>query len=440
MPIERLEARQNGETEPERLALMGGRPVRTRQWPKWPRASAATQRNVLDVLHSTKWTLSGQSEHADSYERRFGRAFAEYCGVAHAVPCGSGSAALTIALQALSVGPGDEVVLPGLAWVACAASVCNLGATPVLADIDPQTLCMTTDTARAVMSDRTRAIMALHLYSSRAPMTSLEQLARECGVPLIEDASHAHGALIDGKRAGAFGTISVFSMQQSKLLTAGEGGVCLTSDPDLYSRMQQYRADGRIYADEAQGRSNTAEPYSFREIVPRGDVLGRNLCLSEFHAAILLDRLTGLDKENAHRRKNYSLLSSRVSALPGVSLVADSLGEGGTHYRVCIRVEPSVLEGLDIADVARALQAELRLPVETIDPPLNSNPLFPPCAWPGRAGSAAPLPAADWALRHCLTLPHWCLLGDARDAQDIVDALDKALFRLGGSLAARGKK
>ena len=435
MPIERLEARPSGEKEPEELAILGGRPIRTRNWPKWPRASATTQRNLLDVLHSTKWTLSGQSEQANSYERRFATAFAEYCGVSYAVPCGSGSAALTIALQALSIGPGDEVVLPGLAWIACASSVRNLGAIPVPADVDSDSLCMTADTARTVMSKRTRAIMAVHLYSARSPMDDLGKLALEYNIPLIEDASHSHGAIINGKRVGTFGTIGLFSMQQSKLLTAGEGGICLTNNRELYLRMQQFRADGRIYANESQREERKEEPYSFHEIIPRGDVLGRNFCLSEFHAAILLDRLENLDNENAHRRVNFDHLSSHISSMYGLSLVTDEDGGQRTHYRVCIRLKPDVLGDLDIEEVARALQAELRLPIEKIDLPLDINPLFPSSAWlqPPQIidkNEGTSLPVAKWALQHCLTLPHWCLLGDSRDTQDIADALVKVLFRL----------
>ncbi len=441
MPIQRLEVRPSVGGGAEDLALLGGRPVRTRQWPKWPRASASTQRNLLDVLHSTKWTLSGQSEQGDSYERRFARAFSTYCGVAHAVPCGSGSAGLTIALQALEIGPGDEVVLPGLAWVACAAAIRNLGATPVPADVDPASLCMTAETARAVVSTKTRAILAVHLYSARAPMPALALLAREVRVPLIEDASHAHGAVIAGARAGTWGTIGVFSMQQSKLLTAGEGGLAVTDDRHLYERMQQFRADGRVYArrpDTHRGIPATGplnDPYAFRELVPRGDVLGRNLCLSEFHAAILLDRLDGLDRENAHRRVILAHLSGSLSALPGLTLVGDDMGDQATHYRVCIRLDPDLMGDLTIGTVVRVLQAELRLPVEGIDPPLDINPLFPASAWqPASLGGcrtgASDLPVAAEAMRHCLTLPHWCLLGDARDAEDIVEALDKVLYRL----------
>lgn len=414
----------------ERLAILDGAPTRFRQWPKWPRADATTQRNLLDVLHSTKWTISGQSDRMLSYERRFAEAFAAYCGMEFCVPCGSGTAALTIALQALGIGPGDEVIVPGLTWVACASAVCHVGAVPMLADVDPSSLCLSPASVESLLSPRTAAIMMVHLYSSLAPVSRIQALAEKAGVPVLEDASQAHGALVHGRRAGAFGRVSAFSMQQSKLLTAGEGGACLTNDAETYRRMQQFRADGRGLAG-ADGH----DPY--REIVPYGEVLGRNLCLSEFHAAILLDALERLDAENAHRHRNFVALTELLNRVPGVSVVTGGDAEAPTHYRVCLRLDEQLLGGLPISVVARALTEELSLPVETIDAPLNANPLYQPLRSPhiGRlAGAAAlydpsrfELPVAAEAARCCITLPHWSLLGDRSDLEDVVHALVKVL-------------
>ena len=416
------------------LALAGGSPVRNRKWPKWPRADATTQRSLLDVLHSTKWTLSGQSDRSLSYERRFGTAFAAYCGAAFGVPCGSGTAALTMALQALDIGPGDEVILPGLTWVACASAVCNVGAIPILADVDAETLCLSPGSVRACVTERSRAIMLVHLYSSLAPAPAIGRIAAELGVPMIEDASQAHGARLNGRRAGSLGTIGAFSMQQSKLLAAGEGGICLTDDPALYRRLQQLRADGRIYADEWGSRR---EDRPFQEIVPCGETLGRNSCMSEFHAAILLDRLELLDIENGHRRRNFEQLRELMSTRPGIELVTGGHANSSTHYRVCLRLSDDILDRLDIGLIARALAAELALAVEPINSPLNDNPLYQPLRSPlvsRLAGSSADydpkrfdLPVARDAAKRCLTLPHWSLMGDRSDLEDVAEAIDKVL-------------
>ena len=423
-----LEARIDSPQQREKLALLDGTPIRYREWPKWPRADSTTQRNVLDVLHSTKWTLSGQSDRFLSYEQRFARAFAEYCGRQYCVPCGNGTAAITIGLQSLGVGPGDEVIVPGLTWVACASAVCHLGAIPILADIDPSTLCISAASVQELITPRTAAVMMVHLYSSLAPVTDIIRLVTKLGIAVIEDASQAHGAKINGHRTGSFGDVSAFSMQQSKLLTSGEGGACLTNDHIAYRQMQQFRADGRGLAG-----TDGYDPY--REIVPYGEVLGRNLCLSEFHAAILLDALERLDIENSHRHRNFVQLRELLSDVPEASLVVSEAAEVPTHYKVCLQFKADFLEDLEIGLVARALAEELSLPVEPIDAPLNANPLYCPLRSPqiGRLTNAAELydpqrfflPNATAAARCCVALPHWCLLGDSSDLHDIVSAIVK---------------
>lgn len=419
------------------MAALGGEAIRHREWPKWPRADARTQRSLLDVLHSTRWTVSGHSSHRASYERRFAQAFADFCGVPFGVSCASGTAGLTIAFQALGIGPGDEVIVPGLTWVACASAVCNLGAVPVLADVDPGSLTMTRETARAVAGPRTKAILAVHLYSSLAPMPELLALGRELAVPVVEDASQAHGALVDGVRAGAAGTIGVFSMQQSKLLTAGEGGACVTDDASLYRRLVQLRADSRVYSDEA---NTTDEAGLGRELEPCGEVFGRNLCMSEFHAAILLERLPLLDQENAHRHRNFTRLAARLGHIDGITLPMGTSSAFPTHYRVCVRFRPEVLAGVAIGTIARCLAAELNLPIEATDTPLNRSRLYQPMLSPlvSRQPAASSiydpgrfaLPQATVAAACSLTLPHWCLLGDDSDIDDMVAAFEKVLRHL----------
>jgi dTDP-4-amino-4,6-dideoxygalactose transaminase len=416
-----------------RLAILGGSPIRLRQWPKWPRADASTQRNLLDVLHSSKWSLSGQSSRTMSYERRFAKSFADFCGTKYGVPCGSGTAALTIALQALGIGPGDEVIIPGLTWVACASAVCNVGATPVLVDVDEITLCLSAKRVKEAITSQTRAVMVVHLYSSMAPVKEICALANSLAIPVIEDSSQAHGGYLQGGRTGSHGTIGVFSMQQSKLLTSGEGGACITDDPLLYSRLQQLRADGRVYSDELQNYKQDA----YTEIAARGEILGRNLCLSEFQAAILLDRLQLLDVENEHRHRQYELLVSALAQFPGISFVSGSFADKPTHYRICLKVSDDFRGGLSIPQIASALSAELSLPVESIDSPLNSNVLYQPmrsqivARWGGSSEDFDPrrfdLTECQRAFESCLTLPQWCLLGDESDIADISAAIKKVL-------------
>jgi dTDP-4-amino-4,6-dideoxygalactose transaminase len=382
---------------------------------------------LVDALHSGRWTVSGAFTGREPYERRFAAAYARYHGIPHCVPTCHGSSALLVALEAIGVDAGSEVLVPGLTWVACASAVAGIGAVPVLVDVDEDTLCMSLDAAKAAMSQRTAAIMLVHLFSSAADLDGFMALSERHRLPLIEDCSQAHGARWRGRCVGSFGRAGAFSFQQTKLLTCGEGGAVITSDPGLSDRMEQLRADGRRYV--AQARTGHLD---LEEV---GAVQGRNYCLSEFHAALLLDGLDRLDEENEVRRSNVRRLEQLLLGCEGVRLqgAPDQL-DGRTFYHLCLRIDLDAFGGVDIDQVAAALSAELVLgAVEPVDHPLNRNILYNPLRSPRTPKNARnlfdpsrfDLPTAAQARRTCLTIPHRALLGDPSDMQDIADALDK---------------
>jgi dTDP-4-amino-4,6-dideoxygalactose transaminase len=412
-----------------KLAICGGKPVRERPWPKWPRFDENTERNILNALRSDRWAISGVYNGLKSFERRFSEAFATFNGIKYCVPVANGSSALTVALEALGVGNGDEVLVPGLTWVACASSVASIGAIPVLVDIDPKTLCISLKAARDAITPRTKLIMLVHLYCTVADMDGFLVLSEETDIPILEDCSQSHGAIWAGQRVGTFGTIGTFSMQQTKVLTSGEGGAAITDDPELFNLMQQLRADGRRYTE-----SNP--PLGHMELEGIGDIQGRNMCLSEFQAAILLDRLTHLDYENKKRAANAAVLSKRLAELgdikplycyPQVDLV--------THYQYCVRLDRTQFSGASIEAISRALTAEMGLLVEPVDMPLNKNTLYNPLLSPRLSRNPAlrqridptcfALPEAERARDNCLRFPHQILLGSEEDFQDIADAFRK---------------
>lgn len=412
------------------LALMGGQSVHEKEWPAWPRAGMLAQRAVLDVLHSQRWTITARTLRAQCYERQFGEEFTRYIGRSYGVPCSSGSAALTIALQACGIGPGDEVIVPGLTWVACASAVTHLGAIPIFVDIDPSSLCIAPLAVAAAVGPATKAIMAVHMYSSRVDIESLMAICNQHGLVLIEDASQSHGAMLGSRRTGSFGLISVFSFQQTKLLTSGEGGIALTDDVEIYVRLQKLRADGRIYEKN--------EPDAgFHDLVDQGGLLGRNLCLTEFQAAILLEGLQRLDRENAHRMEMAMQLASKLAALGDIQLVCDGLSQpdGATFYKVVLRFSREEELSIGTETLARALTSELNLPVEPLDMPLDRHPLYSPLCSPlvtRSVDGSEPwnprrfrLPSALDAWNSCVAMPHQCLLGGIRDVEAIVIALEK---------------
>lgn len=422
----------------ERLAVAGGEPVWTGGWPRWPRADRRTLEWVDEVLQSGRWAISGLHAGNRSFERRFGEAYARYHGVPYCVPTASGSASLSIALEALGVGRGDEVLVPGMTWVACASSVAALGALPVLVDIDPSTLCMSVDAARAALTERTQAIMLVHLFCACCDLDAFLELSRDTGVPILEDCAQAHGASWRGRKVGTHGAVGTFSMQHSKVLTAGEGGAVITSDPEIFGLLQELRADGRRYV--------TTEPRKgFMELEEVGTIQGRNRCLSEVQAAILLDRLDHLDAENRLRERNGERLGQILETRGLAKLLArQPQVDARTFYHFCCWLDAGAFANHSADVVAKALTAELGVLVEPIDDPLNRNRLYQPLrsprtgqdeVWRGRLDpSRFRLPVAEAARRECITLPHSVLLGDEAMIETIAAAFEK-VSRLTDELA-----
>jgi L-glutamine:scyllo-inosose aminotransferase/L-glutamine:2-deoxy-scyllo-inosose/3-amino-2,3-dideoxy-scyllo-inosose aminotransferase len=419
----------------ERLAVAGGEPVWTGGWPAWPRADQRTEELVKEALHSNRWAISGVHAGVAPFERRFADAYARYHDVPYCVPTSSGSASLSIALEALGVARGDEVLVPGVTWVACASSVAALGAVPILVDVDPSDLCMSVDAARAAMTPRTRAIMLVHLFCACCDLDAFLRLSAETGVPLLEDCAQAHGASWNGRKVGTHGAVGTFSMQHSKVLTAGEGGAVITSDPELYDLLQQLRADGRRYVEGAP------KP-GLMELEEVGGIQGRNRCLSEIQAAILLDRLNHLDAENRLRERNGERLGERLEAAGLATLLARRPQvDARTFYHFCCRLHRDAFSGHGADAVSRALTAELGLLVEPIDDPLNRNVLYNPLRSPRTGDDPAwrrrldptrfALPNAEAARGECITLPHCVLLGDESTVETLAAAFEKVARRSG---------
>lgn len=186
---------------------------------------------------------------AGAYARRFEEAFASYVGRSFAISLPSCTSGLHLVLAALGVGAGDEVIVPESTWIASSAPIAYVGATPVFADVNPETWCLSTTSVEEAITDRTRAILAVDLYGGMPDYASLLQCADAHGVPLIEDAAEAIGSTYKGKPAGGFGIAAAFSFHGSKTVTTGEGGMVVTDDERLFQRMLRLRDHGRRPGD-----------------------------------------------------------------------------------------------------------------------------------------------------------------------------------------------
>ena len=361
--------------------------------------------------------------------------FADFNGARYCTPTTSGTMALTIALLAVGVRYGDEVIVPGLTWVACATAVASIGARPILADIDHETLCVSVDAIAALIGPRTKAVIIVHSICQIAEVEEILAVPRDHGIPVIEDCSQAHGARLNDRRVGTFGTVGVFSFQHSKVLTSGEGGAIITDDPEVYERTEQHRADGRIFSP--------VKKMNHLELEERGDVLGQNYCLSEFQSAVLIDRLGHLDDENALRRANANRLTAELELLPGVTCLKPKEAWEETYYNYVLRLDSDLLKGSALSAFGTALSAELNIQITPIYRPLNSHRLYNPYV-SARVDSADltdntwhptryPLPCAELANNQCLAMPHPPLLADPLDIETIVLATEKVI-RYSGDL------
>lgn len=414
----------------DRLALYGGSPVYNGPWPTWPSATGNTLAHLADVAQSGRWAISGSYTGIESYERRFSQAFAELIGIPHAVPTANGTSALTIALEALRIGHGHEVLVPGLTWVACASAAAALGATPVLVDVDPGTLGMSLAGAEAAINERTTAIMLVHPYCQVVDPEAFRALADRHGLHLIEDGSQAHGAEWRGRKVGTFGSTAAFSLQQVKLLTCGEGGVAVTADRAVYDLMQELRADGRRYSmNKIVGRLDLEEI---------GSIQGRNFCLSEFQSAVALAQIEGFEARQALRQRNAAAIAQMMAEVPGCTVpAAHPAITKRSFYQFLVRLDTEVLGTFDPAKVVAAIGAETGVFCEFIDAPLNGNILYDPLKSPRTPASPEvraaldpkrfPLPVAWAAHRSHVAFGHWALLGTQTHCEVLVDALRKVV-------------
>lgn len=353
---------------PDKLAIDGGPKTRTEPFPRWPFLGPDDVTAVAEVLDSGKLTqLSGRSV-AD-----FERAFAKWHGVDHCVATSSGTTAIHAALIALGVGAGDEVIVPTHTFIASATPVLHQGATPVFADVDERTFCISPDSVHERIRDRTKAIIAVHLNGHPADLDALVEIARPRGIAIIEDAAQAHGATYKGRKAGTIGEAGCFSFWEDKIITTGgEGGAIITGDPALADRMRRIRHHG-------EGPIEGERAYYHLE-------LGYNYRMTSIQAATGLVQLRKLDEYLIARRRNAAHLSERLGEIPQVEppFVADYAVHSYYKYICRLRRE----SGIDIARFVAAVAAE-GLPISRRYPtPLPQQPVFRDA---GLGGAACPV-------------------------------------------------
>lgn len=344
-----------------------------------------------EILRAVEEVLDSQHFILGPVVERFEAACAAYCQVPHALGVSSGTDALLLALMALGVGPGDEVITSAFSFFATAGSVARLGARPVFVDIDPETFLWDLDQVEARIGPRTRVLLPVHLFGQCVDLDRLEGLARRHGLALVEDAAQALGAEWQGRRAGSVGEVGCFSFFPSKNLGgAGDGGLVTTGHPDLADRMARLRNHG-------------ARPKYFHDLV------GGNFRLDALQAAILAVKLPHLDRWTARRQQNAAFYQESLQDLEHEGLLRlPAVRAGGRHIfnQYTIRVP----EGR--RDALRRHLAEREVGTEVYYPcPLHLQRCFADLGY--REGD---LPEAEKASREVLSIPvHPDLAPDQRD-------------------------
>ncbi len=255
---------------------------------------------------------------ANVYHDRFEKAFAEYLGVRHAISLPSCTSAIHLSLLALGAGPGDEVIVPDVTWIASAAPVTYVGATTVFADIDPKTWCLSAESFEACITPRTKAVIPVDLYGNMPDYDAIRAAAKRHNIAIIEDAAEAIGSEYRSAKAGGLGDTGVFSFHGSKALTTGEGGMLVTNRDDIRQRVLQLRDHGRSPGDRMFFNAEVGYKYK----------------MSSLQAALGLAQLERVEELITRKRRIFSWYQKRLGDLAGVTLNHESPGIKNTYWMV----------------------------------------------------------------------------------------------------------
>src|SRR5438093_1283725 len=396
------------------LALLGGRKAKTKPFPHWPMYDEKERRALTEVLESRVWWRTPGTKTLE-----FERAFAAFHGARHGIAVTNGTAALEVVMAALNVGPGDEVIVPDFTFIATASAVLFAGALPVMVDVLPDTYCIDSDLVEAGITQRTKAIIAVHMGGHPADLDRLSKIARDRGIALVEDSSHAHASEWRGERIGTFGSAATFSFQSSKLITAGEGGIILTNDDSIERLARSVHDCGRMPGEWFYSHF----------------IYGSNYRLSEWQGAILQVQLGRLDQQTKRRHHNARLLDRLLGAIPGIT--PQKLDERCTRngqYAYIFHVNKKEFAGLSTERFIEALNAE-GIPHQASYPPLHQLDMFRNGEYRKRLAGAQStedhaflrqkFPHTQRAAWETVWIPQPALFGDEEDMHEIAAAIAK---------------
>ena len=400
------------------LAIHGGEKVCPVTWPSWPQHGPDEERRLLQVLRTGEWWF-GENV------RRFEEEFAAWHGGRHVVTCTNGTTAIEAALRACGVGRDDEVIVPAYTFIATASAVVSVGAVPVFADIDAETLCIDPDDVARRVTPKTRAVIAVHVAGRIANMARVTAIAEKHHLIVLEDAAHAWGSRRAGRAAGTFGACGTFSFQVSKNITCGEGGAIVTDDDSIAELCRSSVNCGRTPDGAWYDHAN----------------LGSNQRLTEFQAAVLLAQLARADEQLARRDRNALVLDERLKEIDGLRVTpSDQTMDRRSRHFYTFRLDTDAV-GASRDAIVEAIQAE-GVPVSPgWYRPLHDNAVFGnassgayhpvtnPLAGRGLDYARVNVPVCAQVCADIVWIPQHVLLAEEREIALVADAIEKVVRR-----------
>lgn len=384
-------------------AILSGHPALSEPLPPWPPQDKNYLASLENVLISGQWWSMGGHE-----VKRFEKRFAEIHQAQSAIACTNGTHALELALRALNIGPGDEVIVPSMTFVATSMAVMLVGATPIAVDVDPDHWCMDPEAILPALSPNTKALIPVHFAGHICDMEAILAIAQAHNLAVIEDAAHAHAAIRGDKYAGSFGDMAAFSFQNFKLMTAGEGGILLSNDPDLTTRAQLIANCGRPAGDNR-----------YQHILP-----GSNMRLSEFQGAVLNIQCDHLQERADRRDRNGRLLMTLLGNIPGVQVQKCHPDiDRHSYYMMVFTCDPQAFGGLSRDKIVTALNAEM-VPAFRLYPRIQDTAHFRESRV-NTSSVAQKCPISKQLAENGIWLHHRILLADERLVHQVGEALLK---------------
>ncbi len=392
----------------EKLKKDGGTPYRVKDFPKWPVYDEREVNLLREVLESGNWwRITG------SKVLEFEKKFAQFQGTKYCLGVTNGTSAIELALSVLGIGAGDEVIVPGMTFISTGLAVINCDAKLVLADIDPDTFCIIPEKIEEKITERTKAIIPVHMSGNGCDMEKICKIAKRHNLKVIEDAAHGHGGEWKGKRLGSWGDIGIFSFQNGKLMTCGEGGAIVTNSQDIYDRAFVIQDVGRAKGDK----------------IYKHVVRGANYRMNEFQAAILLAQMQRVDEYNKLRDKNAQKLDELLGHIKGITPQKKQENANiMTHYMYMFYYDKNAFGGLSRNEFVEYLCQE-GIPACVCFPVLSKTDFFLNKDFNGRNYTYDSIDEdlcySQKIADEVVWLHHRTLEGDYEDLEDIYGAILK---------------